>query len=302
MCRTRFSLRDRPVRANPMSLPQPRTGQDGHSASFRSGFGFGFTPPAAALALLLAAAMPAGAQTSACEELKSRLALRLSGGPGSYVMEAVPAATEVPAGFKVIGTCGGGAWKVLFRRGSAPLDLATVAAPAGATGAAPGTAVTADSAAATARPTPPAVRAEAPPTDKPSERSNPKDPPVRDRAEALAGGTRLAATAPATAMPAATLRAEDARRAAAGPQPMPAPVATSEPATERVPSPEPDAQLAAATRDEATGQQGVSAFVQRHGLWLGLLAVLPLAAWLYAWIARRRDYDEQGLPRGPRLN
>ena len=72
---------------------------------------------------LLLASAPARAQIGACEDLKARLAQRISGGPGSYVMEAVPAATAVPPGVKVIGTCGGGAWKVLFRRGSAPIVL-----------------------------------------------------------------------------------------------------------------------------------------------------------------------------------
>lgn len=42
-------------------------------------------------------------------------------------------------------------------------------------------------------------------------------------------------------------------------------------------------------------------FLSDHGHWLWLLAALPFAAWLWAWVAHRMAYDEAGLPRGPRL-
>lgn len=238
----------------------------------------------AAAGLLLACA-PAHAQVGACEDLKARLAQRISGGPGSYVMEAVPAAAAVPSGVKVIGTCGGGAWKVLFRRGSAPIVLdGTTSAPAHSTS---------------------------------QGASAPASKPPRTEAASIAPLATTPASAPAAAVVARQEPARPNRSPASlptPPQPDPPvrppadiersgepaltpPVAATVGATE--PSPEGDR---VATPAEASTAGGWRAFVQRHRLWLAGLAGLPLAAWLYAWVARRRAYDEQGLPRGPRLN
>lgn len=54
---------------------------------------------------------------------------------------------------------------------------------------------------------------------------------------------------------------------------------------------DPQPSLARRITDVATG----------HWPWLLLLALLPLAAWLYSRWAYHRAYDEAGLPRGPRL-
>jgi hypothetical protein len=229
---------------------------------------------AAATGLLLAGA-PARAQIGACEDLKARLAQRISGGPGSYVMEAVPAATAVPPGVKVIGTCGGGAWKVLFRRGSAPIVLD------GATSA------------PTASLSPSSSQGASSPAPKPT------------RAEAA----RADATASAPA-PGAASRQESARTARSPAPPVTPPV----PAAPVLPLPaEPVAPVSEATASspgtldaavsDTSTPDGWRTLVERHRLWLAAgLVGLPLAAWLYAWVARRRAYDEQGLPRGPRLN
>ncbi|HJV95131.1 MAG TPA: DUF1161 domain-containing protein, partial [Albitalea sp.] len=51
-------------------------------------------------------AASAQAQTSACDQLKDTLAARIEAtGVRGYSLEAVPAATPVPSGAKVIGTC-----------------------------------------------------------------------------------------------------------------------------------------------------------------------------------------------------
>jgi hypothetical protein len=79
---------------------------------------------ASALALRLVHAVsicvvPAGAlaQANACDQLKSTLAARIEAtGVRGYSLEAVPAATPVPAGAKAIGNCEGGERKVLYRR------------------------------------------------------------------------------------------------------------------------------------------------------------------------------------------
>ena len=42
-------------------------------------------------------------------------------------------------------------------------------------------------------------------------------------------------------------------------------------------------------------------FVQAHWPWLLALLLLPAAGFAWAWQARRSAYDEQGLPRGPKI-
>lgn len=73
------------------------------------------------------------AQGSACDQLKATLAARIEAtGVRGYSLEAVPAATKVPAGAKAIGNCEGGAFKILYRRwggASAPASAAAVVAP-----------------------------------------------------------------------------------------------------------------------------------------------------------------------------
>jgi hypothetical protein len=81
----------------------------------------------AALAALLPAA-GAHAQTSACDRLKASLAERISPGAGGYTLEAVPAGDAVPPGAKVIGTCEGGARRILLRRPGTAASPPTVAA------------------------------------------------------------------------------------------------------------------------------------------------------------------------------
>jgi hypothetical protein len=81
-----------------------------------------------ALASLLLA-HGAGAQTSACDRFKATLAERIS--PGGFTLETVPAGDAVPPGAKVVGTCEGGARKILLRRpGPAASASAAIRAPA----------------------------------------------------------------------------------------------------------------------------------------------------------------------------
>ena len=65
--------------------------------------------------------LAAGAQAQTpCDQLKAVLAARIdAAGARGYSLEAVPAGTPVPPGAKVIGTCEGGASKILYRRGAA---------------------------------------------------------------------------------------------------------------------------------------------------------------------------------------
>jgi hypothetical protein len=68
------------------------------------------------------------AQASACERLKLELGARIDPSIRGYALDDVPAKAPVPPGAKVIGTCEGGARKIVFRRsGSAPAAAASVA-------------------------------------------------------------------------------------------------------------------------------------------------------------------------------
>jgi Protein of unknown function (DUF1161) len=68
--------------------------------------------------MLLAAG--AYAQANPCDQLKGVLAARLdASGVRGYTLETVPAGARVPPGVKVIGTCQGGASKILYRRSGA---------------------------------------------------------------------------------------------------------------------------------------------------------------------------------------
>ena len=70
------------------------------------------------------------AQGSACDQLKATLAARIEAtGVRGYSLEAVPAATPVPAGAKAIGNCEGGARKILYRRWGGASAAASASAP-----------------------------------------------------------------------------------------------------------------------------------------------------------------------------
>jgi hypothetical protein len=77
----------------------------------------GMLAPLLLLAAGLLGAEPADAQSASCDQFKETLAARIRV-PG-FTLESVPASTKTPAGAKVVGTCEGGAYKVLLRRGAA---------------------------------------------------------------------------------------------------------------------------------------------------------------------------------------
>jgi hypothetical protein len=76
------------------------------------------------------------AQAGACDQLKTTLAARIDRSMRDFTLEVVPAGTPAPSGAKVIGTCEGGARKVLLLRqegqraaGAASAMDAAMAAP-----------------------------------------------------------------------------------------------------------------------------------------------------------------------------
>lgn len=72
--------------------------------------------PTACLLLLSALALPAHAAKS-CEELKAEIAAKIEAkGVKHYTLEIVPAG-QVQADQKVVGSCGGGKNKIVYKRG-----------------------------------------------------------------------------------------------------------------------------------------------------------------------------------------
>ncbi|HEV7914017.1 MAG TPA: DUF1161 domain-containing protein, partial [Albitalea sp.] len=71
----------------------------------------------AAVSMGMAGTAQAQAPAGPCDVLKATLAARIEAtGVRGYSLEAVPGRTPVPSGAKVIGTCEGGATKMLYRR------------------------------------------------------------------------------------------------------------------------------------------------------------------------------------------
>lgn len=217
--------------------------------------------------LALAAATAVQAQSS-CEQFRDRLAERIEAGAKGMALEIAPGSATVPPGAKVVGTCEGGARKVLLFRSVA-------AAATWAAGLRQGTAAS--------EPAPAVPVAAARPTE------------AKAAASAAAPARAPAAEPPAARAepPAATPVESPVVRAADGP---PAPAADPAPAAaaEAVLPGEPAApptSFAARLAD----------WLRQRWPWFAVPAGLLLAIALGVWIAYRRAYDEQGLPRGPRL-
>lgn len=269
----------------------------------RSGFS-GFWLGAASMLL----SVGAQAQSPSCELLKQTLATRIPPEIRGYAMDDVPARTPVPPGGKVIGTCEGGARKVIYRRfGGAPLNGEGVAAPASAP--APITAAT-----PTPSPAPASAPAPATPAPKPApapvvvQKEAPK-PKVEPRATVqpavvpAASAPVMAVPKPAPVLPSPPAPASSVRIATAAvalSAPL-KPVAAEKPADPPAPAPLPAEPPAVATPQAAEpGDDGAGLF-GRHGHWLWLLLAVPLATLAWRWVSHRMAYDSAGLPRGPRL-
>ncbi|MET0335260.1 MAG: DUF1161 domain-containing protein [Rhizobacter sp.] len=230
----------------------------------------------------------AHAQSNSCDLLKQTLSSRIPPEIKGYSMDDVPSKTPVPSGGKVIGTCEGGARKVIYRRfGGPPLTggegAAVAAAPAPAAAASPSPALAPRPAAASAP-----VAAPAPP---PKPVTPPPAPPPPPPPPAPVKPAPVAAPAPAP----------KPVEPPAPPKPAPAPVATPTVVpviTATVPAAAPEPASPEPTANETVDDDS---FLSRHGHWLWLLLALPLLGWLWAWLSHRLAYDSAGLPRGPKL-
>ncbi|MGY4831000.1 DUF1161 domain-containing protein [Sphaerotilaceae bacterium SBD11-9] len=247
----------------------------------------------ASAALLALMSGGAQAQSAACEEFKNKLASRVDASITAFTLEVVKSSAPVPPGAKVFGTCDGGAYKVLFRRGgdSRPAPAAAPASAASAPAPAPQVAKP------VTPPPPPPPPAVAKPAVTP-----PPPPPAPARPAAASAPSPAASVAQKPPVPAP----------APAPQ-LAKPVGTGAVMVARAPepAPPPGASVASVTPalDESSIVKGLPAaesvagpgFIARNWQWLAGLLLLPLVGGLWAWRAHRNAYDEAGLPRGPRL-
>jgi len=225
------------------------------------------------------AARGAQAQTAACDQLKGDLAARIdASGARGYALDSVPAGTPVPPGAKAIGTCEAGKYKILYRRwgGATPPAAGLASAP---------------------KPASVLPAAEVP--DGQTRR-----PPIAPGGRA---GRPVSASAPGAGPPPVPRADEPApvvQTPDRNPDKTPGGAAgdagiarASDPAVAQTAQMKPDANVVA--KVSLAGR--AADFLTEHWPWFLALALLPLAGWLWAWLAYRRAYDAAGLPRGPRL-
>jgi Protein of unknown function (DUF1161) len=225
--------------------------------------------PAAWLAL--AAGAPAQANT--CEQFRAKLAERIeASGVRGYALEVVPGNTPLPRGGKVVGTCEGGARKLVYRRWGAGAETAA---------SAPSTATAPEAtAAAPVRPSRPASTARvAAPVAAPVAASAAAEPAAKATVVAPVSTPALQAEPPATiaSQPASP---GPAHQSAAAPMTEPSPVS-------------PPADGDPVLPEQAAG------FLVEQWPWIGAALLLILAGWV--WRSRFGAYDSSGLPRGPKL-
>lgn len=238
-----------------------------------SSFNRRFAPWLCGAALGWAAA--ASAQSPACDQFKEAVATRI---PPEVrgALETVPAATPVPPGAKVVGTCDGGAFKILhYRRGLTPQGATAASAPGATNSTSPASPASAASAVAVA----PRVAARASAPAAAASRPEPAKP--------------VAAKLPEPVKPVAPKPPEPAASPVAmAPAVAPALPDTRDEPLMRDPPPLPEGPgLIATTTDTLV----------EHWPWTLAAILLPLVAWGWSWFLHRRVYDAAGLPRGPKL-
>jgi hypothetical protein len=219
----------------------------------------------------------AWAQANSCDEFKAALAARIeSSGVRGYSLETVPAGTPMPPGAKVIGTCESGARKILYSRWGA-----TRTSPGGASAAlasAPQASVTRDAPDRRA----PNVPGESSVRPVPAPAPNPAPQPDSISSEA-ASAVPASGSEPETPPPAGA-SAAGAASALDRPAVQPAPI-----------------DIEATPAAKAPLARRASEFLAGNWPWLAVLTLLAVVCWIWVWRAHFSDYDEAGLPRGPRL-
>jgi Protein of unknown function (DUF1161) len=224
----------------------------------------------------------ANAQASACERLKATLAARIDPSIRGFTLESVPSSTPTPPGAKVIGTCEGGAQKILFRRsGSAqsPVSSASAVAPAST----PETRAVVETTNRRLAQVP-SVRATQPATTSAPITPAPLASQANEAVSAVPTPLADAGGSGASAGAVASAGGIDATR-------------VDERATVRPTPASPDSTPA----HSASFTERASEFLSRYWHWIAMLVLVILGAALWAALVHRLAYDASGLPRGPKI-
>jgi hypothetical protein len=215
------------------------------------------------------------AQSPACDQFKDTVATRIPPEAlGTLVIAA--ASTPVPPGAKVVGTCDGGAFKILhYRRGLTPQAANAFGAASAPNAANPASAASAVAAAPRVAPraSAPAAAASRPEPAKPVAAKLPE--PVKP----VAPKPPEPAASPVVVAPAMTPT-------------VTAPDTRDEPLMRDPPPPPPDGPGLVATATDA--------LIERWP-WALAAVLLVLGLWGWSWFSHRQSYDAAGLPRGPKL-
>lgn len=234
------------------------------------------------------------AQTSACDQLKARLAAGIeAGGVRGYSLEVVPAATPMPPGGKVVGQCDTGAYKVLYKRWASvsPSEPAAASRPVE-----PEKRVLAAS-----TPAATAVPASSPPAGKPPVNSSAaaRPVPVAPLAPAASAVRDLSVGVPAPA-PAPASASGDAPAGRSDRPSVSASQPTVQPSVSVAQELRPSEPLPTqAPASAASLSQAAADGPNPSWLWLSV-PLLAALGWL-VWRIKYSPYDLSGLPRGPRL-
>jgi hypothetical protein len=224
------------------------------------------------------------AQSNSCDMLKAVLAERIDPAIRGYSMEAVLANSAVPTGGKVIGTCEGGASKIVYYRFGAPQPAAdTVNGSASAASTAP-----------TPAPAPTPVPAPAPAPKAPS----PVAPSVATVATPAPVAQVLAQANTTATSNIATKQAPE--KPATSPAPNSDTASRTAAATTFAPPFAPVLPTGAKSMNTPETTQSADDTAKKWR-WILALLVVALSVALWAWRTHHNAYDEAGLPRGPKL-
>lgn len=241
--------------------------------------------------LLVAIAPAARAQSANCETFKERLAASLEAkGVHGFALEIVPRRTPVPSGARVVGSCDGGAYTVLYRRWAAagPTTPAAESTLSSASGASAPESLPAAAVAASA----PLTRAE--------RRKAEREKAAAARAAVASDAAAKSAAQAATPAPASVVTP------GAAPIMPPAPIAplSAQPAASTAQVVAASTELPPVALSKAGAESPPSRFddLARRIAWIvaAVIALVALVKGFRRW-RHHRYYDESGLPRGPRM-
>ena len=204
------------------------------------------------------------AQSSACEQLKAKLSARIESSIRSFTLEAVTAGTPLPPGAKAIGTCDGGAYKILLLRSGSASSVAATARPLPIANPAPAASSVVPVQVQAKVQVQAQVQMHAP--ESPSPRASAPESDVDARTSTAVRAVKAIPAAPAAPSALTSSTASEAAQT------------NGLPLSNRAPE-----------------------LVRQYWHVCAAIVLTLLAATVWAWLRHRRSLDTAGLPRGPKI-